>query len=176
MDSNTENILNSPIGQPMAAILFSRFGQRGTLALWSFVVIGQYTIGFNAVIVTSRQVFAFSRDRVLPFSGVLSRVNKYTHTPINAVWFAVMIAALLGLLSFAGSQAISAIFSLSVNAFYIAYTIPIASRWLGDNNFRPGPFHLGPFSLPISVIAVILMTCMNIVFLFPATQARVRAI
>jgi len=42
MDTNTENILNSPIGQPMATILFSRFGQRGTLALWSFVVIAQY--------------------------------------------------------------------------------------------------------------------------------------
>ena len=42
MDTNTEEILNSPIGQPMAAILFSRFGQKGTLAIWSFVVIAQY--------------------------------------------------------------------------------------------------------------------------------------
>jgi len=42
MDSDTESILNSPIGQPMAEILFSRFGQGGTLALWSFVVIAQY--------------------------------------------------------------------------------------------------------------------------------------
>ena len=42
MDTNTEGILNSSIGQPMAAILFSRFGQNGTLLLWSFVVIAQY--------------------------------------------------------------------------------------------------------------------------------------
>ena len=49
MDTNTENIINSPIGQPMAAILFSRFGQRGTLALWSFVVIAQYvTLGLHS--------------------------------------------------------------------------------------------------------------------------------
>jgi len=34
---------------------------------------------------------------------------------------------------------------MPLNAFYIAYTIPIASRWLGNNNFKPGPFHLGPF-------------------------------
>ena len=44
MDTNTENILASPIGQPMAEILFSRFGQKGTLALWPFVVVAQYVI------------------------------------------------------------------------------------------------------------------------------------
>ncbi|KIM68947.1 hypothetical protein SCLCIDRAFT_1209167 [Scleroderma citrinum Foug A] len=169
MDTNTEEILNSPIGQPMAAILFSRFGQRGTLAIWSFVVIAQYMMGFNLVVAASRKAFAFSRDRVLPFSSILSRVNKHTRTPVNAVWFVVVLAALLGLLSFAGSQAISAVFSVTVNALYIAYTIPIASRWLGGNNFKPGPFHLGALSLPISVIAVLFMTFMNIVFLFPIT-------
>ena len=42
MDTDTKSILNSPIGQPMATILFGRFGQKGTLALWSFVVIAQY--------------------------------------------------------------------------------------------------------------------------------------
>ena len=49
VDTNTENILNSPIGQPMAAILFSRVGQRGTLVIWSFVVITQYvTLGLRS--------------------------------------------------------------------------------------------------------------------------------
>lgn len=171
MDTNTENILNSPIGQPMATILFSRFGQRGTLALWSFVVIAQYMMGFSLVVAASRQAFAFSRDAVLPFSSILSRVNKYTRTPVNAVWFVIITAGLLGLLSFAGTQAINAIFSVTVNALYIAYIIPIASRWLGDNNFKPGPFCLGPLSLPISVIAVLFMTFMNVVFLFPATPS-----
>jgi len=96
------------------------------------------------VVAASRQAFAFSRDAVLPFSSILSRVNKYTRTPVNAVWFVIITAGLLGLLSFAGTQAINAIFSVTVNALYIAYIIPIASRWLGDNNFKPGPFCLGP--------------------------------
>ncbi|KIM68949.1 hypothetical protein SCLCIDRAFT_7133 [Scleroderma citrinum Foug A] len=123
------------------------------------------------VVAASRQAFAFSRDGVLPFSSILSRVNKYTRTPVNAVWFVIITAGLLGLLSFAGTQAINAIFSVTVNALYIAYIIPIVSRWLGDNDFKPGPFHLGPFSLPISVIAVLFMTFMNVVFLFPATPS-----
>ena len=177
MDTNTENILTSPIGQPMAEILFSRFGQKGTLALWSFVVIAQYVnfgvsplplnlfttrymMGFDLVgrscllllltlitvqvVAASRQAFAFSRDGVLPFSSVISRVNSHTHSPVNAVWFVVITAAPLGLLSFAGEQAINGVFSMTVNAAYIAYTIPISARWLGGNDFKPGPFHLGP--------------------------------
>ncbi|KAL4081536.1 amino acid/polyamine transporter I [Scleroderma yunnanense] len=168
MDTNIENILNSPIGQPMAEILFSRFGTKGTLALWSFVVIAQYV---TLVLAASRQAFAFSRDRVLPLSSILSRINKTTRTPINAVWFVVIAAAPLGLLAFAGAQAINAVFSVTVNALYIAYSIPIAARWLGNNDFKPGPFHLGRFSLPISIIAVLFMTCMNIVFLFPITPS-----
>ena len=78
----------------------------------------------------------------IPFLSILSRVNSHTRTPVNAVWFVVTIAAPLGLLSFAGAQAINAVFSVTVSTLYIAYTIPIAVRWLGGNNFKP--FHLGP--------------------------------
>ena len=44
------------------------------------------------VVPASGQAFAFSRHRMLPFSSILSQVNKYT--PVNAVWFVVIIAAL----------------------------------------------------------------------------------
>lgn len=46
-----------------------------------------------------------------------------------------------------GSQAIDAVFSLSVVGLYIAYGIPIAARWIWHktNNFQPGAFDLGSF-------------------------------
>jgi amino acid transporter len=49
-------------------------------------------------------------------------MNSYTKTPVNTVWFSCGLAILLGLLVFAGKQAIDAVFSLSVVALYIAYT------------------------------------------------------
>lgn len=73
------------------------------------------------VLAASRQSFAFARDGALPFSGWLYRMNKFTGTPVNTVWFTCGFAILLGLLVFAGSQAINAIFSLSIVALYIAY-------------------------------------------------------
>ena len=51
----------------------------------------------------------------------------------------------------------------------IAYCIPIAARFLGENDFTPGPFNLGRFSLPVAVIAVLWMTFMGTVFLFPTS-------
>ena len=50
-----------------------------------------------------------------------------------------------------------------------AYAIPIAARFLGDNDFEPGPFNLGRWSLPVAVISILWMTFMGIVFLFPAS-------
>ena len=73
------------------------------------------------MLAASRQSFAFSRDGALPFSGWLYRMNSYTGTPVNTVWFTCGFATLLGCLVFAGAQAINAVFSLSVVALYIAY-------------------------------------------------------
>jgi len=42
MDMDIEYLLSSLIGQPMAQIFFNSFGERGTLALWSFVITAQY--------------------------------------------------------------------------------------------------------------------------------------
>ena len=50
---------------------------------------------------------------------------------------------LLGLLSFAGPSAIGAVFSLVVAGQYVAYSIPIAARFIGGRNIQPGPFNLG---------------------------------
>jgi hypothetical protein len=62
---------------------------------------------------------------------------------VNTVWFDVIFAILLGCLAFAGTQAINAIFALSVTALYVAYSIPISLRIVSKNKLEPGPFSLG---------------------------------
>jgi LPXTG-motif cell wall-anchored protein len=114
-------------------------------------------------------------------------MNGYTKTPVNAVIYVGILSLLLGLLAFAGSSATNAIFSLSVVALYVAYSIPIAARFVFRNDFKPGPFHLGIFvrcliisifvwhacqhlsgqSMPIAAASVLWMLLMGIVFLFP---------
>lgn len=169
MGSNVDALLSSNIGQPMAQIFFQSFGKNGTLAFWAIVVIVQYMMGSSMVLAASRQSFAFARDGALPFSSWLYRMNRYTKTPINTVFFTCALAILLSLLIFAGQQAIGAIFALGVVALYVAYSIPIAARFIFTNDFKPGPFTLGVYGFPVAVVAVLYMTFMSIVFLFPTT-------
>lgn len=70
-------------------------------------------------------------------------MNSYTGTPVNTVWFCCVISVLLGLLAFAGEQAIGAVFSLGVVGLYTAYSIPIAARFVFKNDHKPGPFDIG---------------------------------
>jgi amino acid transporter len=167
MGTDLEAIVNSPIDQPVATILFNSLGQKGTLAIWSFIVVVQFALGTNLVTACSRQVFAFSRDGGLPLSRVLYYISPRTHSPVTSVWFVVICAILLGLLSFAGPTAISAVFSIVVAGQYVAYSVPIAARYLGGKNIRPGPFSLGFMSLPVAVVAVTFMIFIVIVFTFP---------
>ncbi|KAF9006941.1 amino acid transporter [Cyathus striatus] len=169
MGSDLEALNNSD--QPMAQIFFNSFGRKGTLAIWAIVVIVQYMMGSSMLLAASRQTFAFSRDSALPFSNWLYRMNGYTKTPVNTVWFDAILALALGLLVFAGDQAINAVFAISVTGLYIAYAIPIVARFTGDNDFKPGPFNCGILSLPIAVVSVLFMLFMGIVFFFPVTPS-----
>jgi len=120
------------------------------------------------LLAASRQTYAFSRDGALPISNWLYRMNKFTGAPVNTVVFDAFFALVVGLLVFAGPQAINAVFTISITALYIAYAIPIVARFAGKNDFKPGPFSLGVFSLPVAVVAVLFMLFLGIAFQFPA--------
>ncbi|KAJ8594347.1 amino acid transporter [Rhizopogon salebrosus TDB-379] len=169
MGTDLSGILSSPIGQPMAQILFNSLGQKGALAVWCLVIIAQYMMGSSCLLVGSRQTFAFARDGALPFSRYLYRINRYTNTPVNTVWFDAILVLVIGLLAFASTQAIDAVFTIAVTASYISYITPITTRFVFKNDFKPGPFNLGKLSLPIAAIAVSWMVFMIIIFFFPAT-------
>lgn len=168
MGTDIDGIMNSPIGQPMAAILFNSLGQKGTLVIWVIVFSVQFFVGASCLLVSSRQTFAFARDGGLVFSRVLYRINTRTQTPVNCACFSAFISFLLGLLAFAGPSAVSAIFSLGVVGAYISYTIPIVSRFTGGTEWRPGPFSLGKFGLPVAIVAVIWMIFGIVIVVFPS--------
>ncbi|KAF7347019.1 putative amino-acid permease C11D3.08c [Mycena venus] len=167
MGKDTITILSSPVQQPMATILLNSFGKTGMLVIWAFIFIALFMSGVSLLTSSSRQTFAFSRDGALPFAGFLYRINPYTGTPVRCVWFSATCAMLLGLITFAGSQATAALFTLGVVGQYMANSIPIAARYLGGQKFQRGPFHLGLFSMPVAVVAVLWMWFMTVVLMFP---------
>ena len=91
--------------------------------------------------------------------------------PVNAVWFAVVGAFILGIPSLyqvgSASVAFFAIVSIGTVGLYVAYVIPIFLR-LRMKDFEPGPWSLGKWSKPIGFIAVIWVIIITILFFAPA--------
>ncbi|OQO05843.1 hypothetical protein B0A48_09938 [Cryoendolithus antarcticus] len=171
MSQDLESLLGSSFGQPMAQIYYDALGKRGAIGMMTLLFIVQFLMGLSITVAASRQTWAFSRDGALPFSRYIRIINqKLGFIPFNAVWFCVVLAALLGLLTLIGPAAASAVFSLAVAGNDVAWGVPILARvvW-GQKKFVPGPFYTGRFSVPIAWIAIIFL-CFGIVLsMFPTT-------
>ncbi|WVQ99787.1 hypothetical protein IAU59_006929 [Kwoniella sp. CBS 9459] len=172
MGPDVAAINDAPLGQPLAYIYLQAFGQKGSLAIWSFMCIAQLSMTASLVLPSSRQAFAFARDGALPFSRFFHNIDSYSGTPVRAVWLVVGCAIPLGALCFADPvnySAINAIFSLAILGPYVAYAIPILAKLLwGQEHFVRGPWHLGRYSRICGIIAVAWMTFAIVLFSFPA--------
>ncbi|HYK84137.1 MAG TPA: amino acid permease, partial [Ktedonobacteraceae bacterium] len=59
-----------------------------------------------------------------------------------------------------------AITSIAVIGLYISYVLPILLR-LMVKEFKPGPWHLGNWSKPVGVIAVLWVIFISVLFMLP---------
>lgn len=100
--------------------------------------------------------WSFARDHGLPLSKVWAHINPRVGVPVNAVWFMVTFAFLLGLPMLKSAVAFSAVVSISTIGLYISYAIPIFLRiTTARKDFVKGAFHLGPLSYPVAIIAIL---------------------
>ncbi len=130
-------------------------------------------MGQGCMIAASRVAFAYARDDCFPFSNHLKHVNTYTKTPANAVWFNTFVGICCLFLIFAGSVAIGAIFSVGAIAAFVAFTTPIFIRvFFVGNRFRPGPWNLGRFSMPIGCIASGFVALMLPILCLPSVTGK----
>jgi amino acid transporter len=139
--------------------------------------IGQIFCGAACLTSASRMCFAFSRDRGIPGSRVLSKVNP-KGVPVAAVLTMATAALLITLPALVGDNGVPyafyAVVSITVIGLYIAYAIPIYLRWRMGRSFEQSPaWNLGSkwrWMAPFSVFWVGLTT---IIFSLPITPLAV---
>jgi len=164
---NYDKELGSATGVPPAQILIDSLGLTLGKALLVIVVGAQFFCGMSSVTANSRMIFAFSRDGALPYSSVWNTVNKRTRTPTNAIWLAAGGAFLLGLPYLWNYTAYAAVTSIAVIGLYIAYVMPTILRLVQGDRFKRGPWHLGRWSAPIGVIAMVWVGFITVLFMLP---------
>lgn len=163
-------VLKSDLGQPWATYLLQVLPLKTALATLALTIIAGFSMGQGCMVAASRVTYAYARDGCFPMSRYWRKVNRYTNTPVNAVWFNCVIGILLCLLIFAGEVAILAIFSVGAIACFVAFAIPISLRvFFVGNRFRKGPWHLGSLGKPIGAAAVGFVTLMVPILCLPST-------
>lgn len=182
-------VVAGPYGQPFGSLCLQVLGKKAGLTMFAFNILAQFFVGEGCTITATRVsraapesldeantyllcyqvIFAYSRDGAIPGSRLWSKVDKRTKTPVFATWGVLAVAALLGLLMFAGPVAINAVFTIGAIAQYTAFTAPVALKLFFDRGkFRPGPWNLGRWSKPTNAVAVIWWLVITPALCFPA--------
>ena len=151
--------LASDTGYPFIYIFETVTGTRGgTLALTIILLILLMMITISALASSSRQTWAFARDRGLPFSHWLSRVHPRMKIPHNAIWQTCMYTFVLSLINVGSTVAFNAVLSLSSSALMGTYLLSIgcvAQRRVRDPESLPrARWSLGRAGLPINCVAL----------------------
>jgi amino acid transporter len=138
------------------------------MMLW-MVTLAMWFCGLSSVTSNSRMIFAFARDRGMPASQIWSRISPIHRSPVSAIWLAVGVAFLIAVYS----RAYSVIVSISTIGLYVSYGIPILLGLLAQRRGKwnhHGPWHLGKWSMPNAVIAVLWIAFITVLFIAPPNQ------
>ncbi len=148
------------------AILTDALGERAGGIFTGLAAMAMWFCGLSAVTWCSRTIWAFSRDRGIPFSNLWKSVSPRFSTPATAIWLCVCVAFLTAVYS--GAYAV--VTSISTMGLYISYIIPVClslrARSAG-RGIEPGPWRLGRYSVAVNVVAVIWVIFLCIVLSIP---------
>ncbi|KAG7440798.1 uncharacterized protein BT62DRAFT_1012391 [Guyanagaster necrorhizus] len=165
------NNVSAPTHQS-AKFVFSHFidgtdgwGERASHAY--VVVIGtlmaQYTLTDSMLMTEETRNAAMSGS----IGGILR--SKF-FAVISSKWkspIRTTLSFIPGLLSLASTVAFSAATSIATIGLYISHNVRVALRVINRENFVRGPFHLGSFSYPVAMAAVLWIMFISIAFILP---------
>jgi amino acid transporter len=103
------NNLGGRSGMIVANILYKNLGPTWFAIVWCVICLNSFSVVLTALQANSRTVFSFSRDGGLPDKGLFSRLSPHK-VPVYAIWAVIVVSVLMGLLKFASTVALNAIF------------------------------------------------------------------
>ena len=132
----------------------------------------------------SRLMYSYSRDSQLPGSGWIKKVSPRFNTPINALIIAGIIPILFALLVNinpsknvnilwfvfpANVNALTALVSFGVSGIYLSFLLTVIGSMIAHaRGWKPmGPFKLGRWYWPVSILGALYLAAMLINIVIP---------
>lgn len=154
---------------PLVYIFQSHFGAVAADVLQVIVFLAIFSCVLANMVVATRLAFALSRDKMLPGSELLGRVNSRTRTPIASIILVAAVGIGINLLS-AGIAA--NVVSICSVAYYFIYLLTVGGAIFahGKGNIpegRPRDFSLGRWFMPVALTALLYAGGVIVVALAP---------
>ena len=134
----------------------------------SLMVLTQAAVIIAAMVISnvgylataSRMAWAFAREKALPGSHLLARVEPRTALPLWCIGLSAVISLLLALINIGSATAFNALTSLVIASFYSTYLISSSvllykRLTTPASKMRYGPFSMGRYGVPVTVLAII---------------------
>ncbi|KAF4630595.1 hypothetical protein G7Y89_g7543 [Cudoniella acicularis] len=157
MPNDVNAVLNDITLFPFIGIFQYAVGsQAGGTALTCIIVVTEVFATVGALATASRMLWAFARERGLPGSQFLARVDGRTMLPLWAIGATTLINFLLAVINIGSTVAFSAFLSLIVASYYSSFILSAAVMLhkrltTPDADINWGPFRLGKWGVPVTV-------------------------
>ncbi|MCJ1462540.1 hypothetical protein MMC07_001142 [Pseudocyphellaria aurata] len=155
-----DSALVTPTGFPFIEIFTQATYSKSGGTLMSSLIIAAIIFGVIGCLATSsRMTWAFARERGLPGSAHLARIDTRTALPLWSIGLTVTVNLMLALINIGSSTAFNAFTSLVVASFHSSFLVS-ASVLLHKRLTTPaaamrwGPFRLGRLGIPINALAI----------------------
>lgn len=159
------DILSTPTGQPFIQVFYNATGSKaGTTAMTAIMTVIVACGVINNIATSSRQLWAFARDKGVPFSEWFGIVNERWDLPVNALVSSYVFSVLLSLINIGSAVALNVFVGLGVGALVSSYAISIgcmAVKRLRGERLLTSHFRLGWWGMPLNVFG-----CLFFVFCF----------
>lgn len=166
-----ETVLDSPTGYPIIQVLYNSTGSYAATVVMTVLLLMLSLVGtITCVAATSRQMWAFARDRGFPFSSYIEHVKPGWDIPVNAIVTVFGISIALTCLNFGSDVALGAILSVSNAALLFSYICSIGCvrlKRLRGQPLLPRRWSLGKFGGPVNDGALLFLVISFVLSFFP---------
>ncbi|KAK0389122.1 hypothetical protein NLU13_2697 [Sarocladium strictum] len=170
---DVDAVVSSKTGPLIEIYLQATDSKAGTVCLVLFPIVCIVFACVGIMATSTRMVYAFARDRGLPFSHVFARVHPRLGIPVNALLLTNAVVVIFGLIYLGSSSALNAILSASVVALSVSYAVAPAINCLQG---RKKLLASRPFKLPewlgwtCNLFGIVYTVVTTIFLLFPPVK------
>jgi choline transport protein len=167
-------VAETPTLVPLIQIYFdSTNSNAGACILATLIVIVDLGCANALLAEGSRSLYAFARDRGLPFSSFISRVETKHQVPVIAICLGTVIQMAFNSIYFGTVTGFLTVIAIATEGFYLSYAMPLLVRLIsyfsGTHKQLTGPWAMKPLvSVVVNFIGLSYLLFACITFNLPS--------